>query len=153
MTVYVDADACPVKEEIARAAARHGLSVVLVADGGLRPPRDRHVTVKFVPSGLDAADDWIAEQAKAGDVVVTADVPLAARAVAAGAVVIDHRGRLLDADSIGMASAVRNLNTELREQGVIREGGRPYSPRDRSDFNNGIERAIRAAARIASRAG
>ena len=149
MTVYVDADACPVRDEVARAAARHGLSVVLVADGGLRPPRDRHVTVKFVPSGPDAADDWIANEARPGDVVVTADIPLAARAVAAGAVVIDHRGKLLTESSIGMASAMRDLRTDLREQGVIQEGGRPYSPRDRSDFNNGIERAIRAAKRNA----
>ncbi len=147
MTVYVDADACPVKAEVAKAAGRHGWQVVMVADGGLRPSREAHVTVKFVSQGPDAADDWIAEKAGAGDVVVTADIPLAARAIANGAVVIDHRGKLLTEDSIGMALASRNLNTELREAGLLMEGGRSYSRQDRSDFNNGIERAIRAAKR------
>ena len=141
----MDADACPVRAEVARAAARHGLAVVLVTDGGLRPPREPHVSVRYVAEGPDAADHWIAEAVGPDDVVVTADVPLAARCVAAGAVVIDHRGRILTAASIGMASAIRDLNTGLREQGVIREGGRPFAARDRSDFNNGIERAIRAA--------
>lgn len=146
----MDADACPVKDEVSRAAARHGLSVVLVADGGLRPPREPHVTVKFVSRGPDAADDWIAEASRPGDVVVTADIPLASRAVAAGAVVIDHRGKLLTEDSVGMARAVRDLNTGLREAGLLEERGRPYSKRDRSDFNNGIEQAIRAATRKGS---
>lgn len=143
--IYVDADACPVKDEIARAAARHGLNVVLVADGGLRPPREAHVSVKFVARGPDAADDWIADNAKPGDVVVTADIPLASRAVAAGAIVIDHRGKLLTEESVGMARAMRDLRTDLREAGLLEERGRPYSKRDRGEFNNRLEQAIRAA--------
>lgn len=148
--VFVDADACPVKEETVRVADRHGLAVFFVSNAWMRLPDGREVERVIVPEGPDKADDWIADEARPGDVVVTADVPLAARCVKAGALVIGPTGKAFSEDRIGMALAMRNLNTELREAGVIREGGPSFSRTDRSRFLNAMESTVRAAKRISA---
>lgn len=145
--IYVDADACPVKEEIVRVADRHNIRVHMVSDGGIRPIPNPLVSMVFVTSGTDAADDWIAERAKRGDVVVTADIPLAARAIENGALVLRPNGDPLDASSIGAVLATRNLMTELRSAGAITGGPRPYAQKDRSRFLDYLERAVQAAKR------
>ncbi|WP_233245694.1 YaiI/YqxD family protein [Marinicauda salina] len=142
MTVYVDADACPVKDEIIRVAERHRTEIKLVTDGGLMRPRSPWAELVIVPEGPDAADDWIAERIGPGDICVTADIPLADRCVKAGARAIDHRGEAFTAESIGAKLATRNLMTDLRSAGQMDAagGGRAFSSRDRSDFLQGLER-------------
>jgi uncharacterized protein len=146
-TIYVDADACPVKAEILKVAERRGLAVVLVANSGLRPSRNPMVRNVIVSAGFDAADDWIVEQARANDIVVTADVPLAARCVANAAHVLGPTGRIFDQTTIGMASAMRDLSQHLRESGEIKGYNAPFSPRDRSAFIEALERLVRRAQR------
>ncbi|OLP60535.1 hypothetical protein BJF93_22245 [Xaviernesmea oryzae] len=143
--IYVDADACPVKPEILKVAERHGLEVTFVANSGLRPSRDPMVKNVIVSAGFDAADNWIAERATAGDVVVTADVPLAVRCVAAGAMVTGPTGRLFDEANIGMASAMRDLSQHLRETGESKGYNAAFSPRDRSKFLETFDRLCRRA--------
>lgn len=143
--IYVDADACPVKAEILKVAERHSLKVTFVANSGLRPSRDPMVTNVIVSAGFDAADDWIAERAGAGDVVVTADVPLAGRCVAAGALVTGPTGRVFDQTNIGMATAMRDLSAHLRETGESKGYNAAFSPRDRSAFLETMERLCRRA--------
>lgn len=145
--IFVDADACPVKAEILKVATRHDVEVVMVANRGLMPSRDpkvRHVTV---PGSFDAADDWIVEHAVAGDIAITADVPLAVRLVGKGVDACDPKGRRFDSASIGMASAMRDLNRDLREAGVISGFNRAFSPRDRSAFLETLDRMVRQAMR------
>jgi uncharacterized protein YaiI (UPF0178 family) len=141
--IYVDADACPVKPEILKVAERHGLEVTLVANSGLRPSRDPMVKNVIVSAGFDAADNWIAERAGAGDIVVTADVPLAVRCVAAGAQVTGPTGRVFDATNIGMASAMRDLGQHLRETGESKGYNAAFSPRDRSKVLETLDRLCR----------
>ena len=141
-TIYVDADACPVKQEVYRVAARHGLKVYVVSNSGVAVPRDDLIERVVVPQGPDAADDWIAERAAPGAVVVTNDVPLAARAVKAGAAVIAPTGKEFSESSIGNALAMRNLMDSLRSAGEITGGPKPFAPRDRSEFLGALERAI-----------
>jgi uncharacterized protein len=145
VTVYVDADACPVKEEVLKVAARHDAPVVMVSNGGLRPSRDPAVRHVVVGAGADAADDWIVEHAAAGDVVVTADVPLASRAVGIGATAISPAGRLFTPESIGMAVAMRNLRQHLRETGEDRGFNAAFSAKARSQFLQALESALRRA--------
>jgi uncharacterized protein YaiI (UPF0178 family) len=141
--IYVDADACPVKPEILKVAERHGLEVTFVANSGLRPSRDPMVKNVIVSAGFDAADDWIAERAGQGDIVVTADVPLAVRCVATGAQVTGPTGRVFDETNIGMASAMRNLGQHLRETGESKGYNAAFSPRDRSKFLETLDRLCR----------
>jgi uncharacterized protein YaiI (UPF0178 family) len=143
--IFVDADACPVKPEILKVAERHGLEVTLVANSGLRPSRDPMIHNVIVSSGFDAADDWIAERAREGDVVVTADVPLAGRCVAAGAMVTGPTGRIFDKSNIGMATAMRDLGAHLRETGESKGYNAAFSPRDRSQFLETFDRLCRRA--------
>lgn len=143
--IYVDADACPVKPEILKVAERHGLEVTFVANSGLRPSRDPMVKNVIVSGAFDAADDWIAERAIAGDIVVTADVPLAGRCVAAGAFVTGPTGRLFDKTNIGMATAMRDLGAHLRETGESKGYNAAFSPRDRSAFLETLDRLCRRA--------
>lgn len=143
--IYVDADACPVKPEILKVAERHGLEVTFVANSGLRPSRDPMVKNVIVSGAFDAADDWIAERATAGDIVVTADVPLAGRCVAAGAFVTGPTGRLFDKTNIGMATAMRDLGAHLRETGESKGYNAAFSPRDRSAFLEILDRLCRRA--------
>ena len=126
--IYVDADACPVKDEIYRVAGRYGLKVFVVANAFINVPRDPMIERVVVGQGMDEADNWIAERAVQGDVVITADVPLASRAFKAGAAVIAPNGKAFDANSIGMTVATRNLLHELRSAGEITGGPRPFSP-------------------------
>lgn len=148
--IFVDADACPVKTEILEVAARHGLEVTLVANSGLRPSRDPMVKIVIVSNAFDAADNWIAERAQAGDIVVTADVPLAVRCVAAGAMVTGPGGRIFDEANIGMASAMRDLGAHLRETGESKGYNAAFSPRDRSNFLQTFDRLCRRARAMAS---
>ena len=140
--IFVDADACPVKDEIYRVAIRHGLPVSVVAGKFIRVPQDPLIERVAAGSGMHAADDWIAERAGPGDVVITADVPLASRGVKAGAAVIAPNGKTFDQDSIGMALATRNLLHDLRGSGEITGGPKPFTPRDRSEFLSALDRAI-----------
>ena len=140
--IYVDADACPVKDEVYRVAARHGLKVFVVSNSGVAVPRDPLIERVVVSAGMDAADDWIAERAGPGAIVITADIPLASRGVKAGAAVISPTGRPFDEDSIGLTLATRNLMQELRSAGEITRGPKPFAPRDRSQFLSALDRAI-----------
>ena len=142
VAIYVDADACPVKAEVYRVAERYGLKVLVVANSFMAVPRDPFVEFVVVAGGFDAADDWIAARVSRGDVVVTADVPLAARCVKAGAVAIAPNGRIFDEASVGMALATRNLMQELREAGAVTGGPKPFSARDRSAFLSALDLAV-----------
>ncbi|MCO6051987.1 YaiI/YqxD family protein [Mesorhizobium sp. RP14(2022)] len=144
-TIYVDADACPVKEEILRVAERVGVVVVMVSNGGLRPSRDPMVRHVVVSKSADAADDWIVDNAVAADVVITADVPLAARTVEKGCFVLGPTGRPFTPETIGMAVAMRDLKQHLRETGESRGLNPSFSPRDRSSFLQALDRTVRRA--------
>jgi uncharacterized protein YaiI (UPF0178 family) len=141
--IYVDADACPVKEEVYRVAARHGLPVSVVANGFIRVPQDPAIERIAAGSAPDAADDWIAERAGPNDIVITADIPLASRCVKAGAQVIAPTGKPFSEESIGMTLAVRNLMHDLRSAGDVTGGPQPFSPRDRSAFLAALDQAVR----------
>ena len=144
--IYVDDDACPVKAEAERVATRHGLTLFVVSNGGLRPSQNPLVENIIVPDGPDVADMWIADRAKVGDVVITGDIPLAAKCVEAGARVIKHNGEILDARNIGQVLATRDLMQDLRSADPFRQGGgRPFSKADRSRFLDGLERVVRFA--------
>ncbi len=140
--IYVDADACPVKEETLRVAERHGLMTYMVSDGGIRPNSDPRVRIVVVPQGPDAADDWIAENIRAGDIAVTSDIPLADRCLKKGAGAIRPDGRAFTENSIGAAMATRELMAGLREMGEVTGGPPPFSKRDRSQFLQTLETAI-----------
>jgi uncharacterized protein YaiI (UPF0178 family) len=147
LEIYVDADGCPVKDEVYRVAGRHGLTVCVVANAWLRLPDDPRVRRVTVTEGFDQVDDWIAERIGPGDIAITADVPLAARCVERGARAITPDGRSFDEASIGSALAERNLMTALREAGEIRGGGRPFTKQDRARFLNALDAAIQAIRR------
>ena len=140
--IYVDADACPVKDEVVRVAGRHGLVVVFVANFGLRPSRDPMIRNVVVPQGADAADDWIVEHAAAGDIVVTGDIPLAGRTLEKGAVVLGATGKPFTRDSIGMALAMRELNQHLRETGESRGLNAAFTAKDRQAFLQALDEAV-----------
>lgn len=123
MTLYIDADACPVKAEAETVATRHRVKMVLVSNGGIRPSANPLVESVYVGSGLDEADRWIADHAGPGDVVVTGDIPLAARCLEGGARVIKHNGEELTARNIGMVLATRDLMADLRSADPFRQGG------------------------------
>ena len=142
IAIYVDADACPVKQEVYRVAERHGCHVYIVSNSVVMVPRDDFVERVVVASGPDVADDWIAERAGTSDVVVTADIPLASRCVKAGASVIAPNGKSFSDSSIGMALATRNLMDHLRGTGEITGGPKPFSSRDRSAFLGSLDRAL-----------
>lgn len=143
--IYVDADACPVKDETLRVAGRHGLVVTMVANFGLRPSRDPMVRHVMVPQGADAADDWIVEHAQPGDIVITADIPLAGRALEKGTHVLGPTGRPFTQNSIGMALAMRELNQHLRETGESKGYNAGFSARDRSNFLQALDELAQRA--------
>ena len=147
ISLYIDADACPVKQEIYRVAERHAgkgvaLKVFVVSNAPIAVPRDAMIERVVVGAGMDEADHWIAERARRGAIVVTADVPLASRAVKAGAEAIAPNGKPFTEESIGMALATRNLLDSLRSAGAITGGPKPFSPQDRSAFLSALDRAI-----------
>lgn len=141
--IYIDADACPVKDEIYRVALRHGVPVSVVAGNFIRVPHHALIERIAAGSGMDAADDWIAERARPGDVVITSDIPLASRFVKAGADVIAPNGKPFTEESIGMTLAVRNLMTDLRSAGEVTGGPRSFAPRDRSTFLSALDQTLR----------
>jgi uncharacterized protein YaiI (UPF0178 family) len=145
--IFVDADACPVKDEVLRVAQRHGVKVTFVANRGLRPSRDPMLVHVLVPQGADAADDWIAEHAAAGDLVVTTDIPLAGRCLEAGATVLGPTGRPFTESSIGMALAMRELNQHLRETGESRGLNAGFTARVRGAFLQALDEAVVRAKR------
>ncbi len=142
IAIYVDADACPVKQEIYRVAERHGCHVYIVSNSVIVVPRNDFIERVVVPSGPDVADDWIAERTLPDDVVITADIPLASRCVKAGASVIAPNGKTFTDSSIGMALATRNLMDQLRGAGEITGGPKPFSARDRSAFLGALDRVL-----------
>jgi len=146
--IYVDADACPVKSEAETVATRLSTKMFLVCNGGLRPSRNPFVELIIVSDGPDVADMWIADRATRGDVVITGDIPLAARVIDSGARVIKHNGDALTRANIGTILATRDLMTDLRAADPFRQGGgRAFSKADRSRFLDGLDRAIRSAAK------
>jgi uncharacterized protein YaiI (UPF0178 family) len=142
--IYVDADACPVKEEAYRVAARYGLQVTLVANSAQWIPEDPRIALVVVREGLDAADDWIAEHAGADDIVITADIPLAVRCLRNGARVIGTSGRPFTEDNVGDALATREILASLREAGERTGGPKPFAKQDRSRFLQALDNAIQA---------
>ena len=143
ITLLIDADACPVKEEAYRVARRLDLKVVVVSNGRLSVPRDPRIEQVVVAKGaLDAADDWIAERADAQSVVITQDIPLAARALAKGAKALDPRGRVFTDESIGDALATRELMAQLRDMGEMGGGPAPFTDRDRSRFLQSLDTVV-----------
>lgn len=143
--IYIDADACPVKAEAETVATRHRVGMILVSNGGIRPSANPLVESVYVAEGPDEADKWIAAQAGPGDVVVTGDIPLAAKCVASGALVLKPNGDALTTVNIGMALATRDLMQDLRSADPFRQGGgKSFGKADRSRFLDALERAVRA---------
>ncbi len=149
MAIYVDADACPVRDEVVRVAERHGLQVHMVSDGGIRPSTHPLVEIVIVSEGPDAADNWIAEQIGPGEICVTSDIPLAARCLAAGAHAIRPNGEAFTQANIGQALAMRDLMADLRSANPTSGGGggRLFTRADRSRFLDGLERSVQALRR------
>ena len=144
LTIFIDADACPVREETLKVATRHNLTVKIVSNGGIRPSPHPLAETVIVPEGADAADQWIASQIETGDICITGDIPLAARCVEAGGDVLKHNGERLDKRNIGQALAMRDLAADLRAANPLNQGGggKPFSKQDRSRFLDALERII-----------
>lgn len=144
--IYVDADACPVKAEVERVGSRHKVKIFVVSNGGLRPSQNPLVETVIVPEGPDVADMWIADRAAAGDVVITGDIPLAAKCVEKGALVLKHNGEALTQANIGNVLATRDLMADLRAADPFRQGGgKGFTKADRSRFLDALERCLRQA--------
>ena len=145
--IFVDADACPVKEEVYRVAGRYGLNVTLVANSWMRVPNKRWIALEVVAKGSDVADDWIVEHIQPDDIVVTADIPLANRCLKEGASVIGPIGKPFTESNIGQVVATRDLLSELREAGEITGGPPPLKKRDRSRFLQQLDNVIQSIRR------
>ena len=143
--IYVDSDACPVKDEAIRVATRCGLNITLVSNQGMRPINAPNVKQVVVGAQFDAADDWIVEAACAGDIVITADIQLAGRALAKGGKALSPAGHIFTQQNIGSALASRELNAYLREAGEIKGGNAPFSKKDRSQFLQSLDKLIQKA--------
>lgn len=144
--IFVDADACPVKAEVEQVATRHKVQMYIVSNGGLRLSQNPLVQMIIVPDGPDVADMWIAERAGAGDVVITADIPLAAKCVEQGAHVLKHTGEALNAHNIGNILATRDLMADIRAADPFRQGGgKSFTKADRSRFLDALENTLRKA--------
>jgi uncharacterized protein YaiI (UPF0178 family) len=144
LNIFVDADACPVKQEVYRVAKRYDLKVTLVAASWMRIPESSRLTLEVVGDDPDAADDWIVEHIEADDILITGDIPLAARSLEKGAYVLGHKGKPFTDDNIGAALGTRDLLSELRVMGEIKGGPPPFSKRDRSLFLQQLDQAINA---------
>lgn len=147
MEIYIDGDACPVKDEAIRVSQRHNLVIHLVGNTWLRAGNSSLINRVVVGKQLDAADDWIAERCGAGDIVITGDIPLADRCLKAGAMALNHNGKAFTPDSIGMTLATRDLMMHLREAGEITGGGSAFTRQDRSRFLQALENAIQVLIR------
>jgi len=148
INIFVDADACPVKQEISRVAQRHGLMVTLVTNAQMRIPQERHLALVVVDGQFDSADDWIVEHVTRNDIVVSADIPLASRCLTKGARVLAPTGRIFTEDSIGDALASRAISAHLRELGEITGGPAPFEKGDRSRFLQRLDEVIQAALKV-----
>lgn len=142
MRILVDADACPVKDEVLKVAKRYALPVFIVSNGGLRPSRDPMVKNITVAAGADVADDWIVDETEAGDIVVTADIPLAARILEKSASALGPTGRVFDESTIGMALAMRDLKQQIRETTQTQTRNRSFMAKDRSAFLQSLDRLV-----------
>ena len=140
--IFIDADACPVKDEVYKVAGRHGLDVYVVANSGMRIPLDAKIHLQVVSDGFDAADDWIVEQCGDGDIVVTSDIPLADRCLKKAAYVLGSTGKPFTEESIGDAMASRELSADLRAMGIMKGGPAPFQKKDRSNFLQNLDTAI-----------
>ena len=140
--IYIDADACPVKDEVYRVAQRYGLQVTLVANSYMRIPSGDWIRLEVVEKGLDEADDWIVAQAGKDDIVITGDIPLAARCLDQGALVLGHKGRPFTPENVGESLATRQLLSQLRDQGVMMGGPPPFASKDRSLFLQQLDQMI-----------
>jgi uncharacterized protein YaiI (UPF0178 family) len=149
--LFIDADACPVKDEAYKVAVRYGLKVLVVSNSFIMTPRGDWIEQVVVDSGPDVADDWIVEQARARDIVITNDIPLASRCLEKGALAIGATGRVFTPDSIGMALAQRGLAEHLRSTGEITKGPAPFGPNDRSRFLSALDEAVNRAKRMPRR--
>ncbi len=147
LEIYVDGDACPVKDEVLRVAGRHGLTIHLVSNSGMRVAESPLIRRVIVAEGPDAADDWIADNIGDGDIAVTSDIPLASRCLKRGASVLGPTGKPFTDDSIGMALAMRDLNAHLRDTGEIKGYNASFSKQDRSRFLQALEQTIQAIRR------
>jgi len=145
--IFVDADACPVKNEVYRVASRYRLDVTLVANSWMRIPNERLIALEVVEDGIDAADDWIAEHIQPNDIVVTSDIPLASRCLKEGARVIGPTGKQFTENNIGQAVATRDLLSGLRDAGEITGGPQPLKKRDRSRFLQQLDEVIQSIRR------
>jgi hypothetical protein len=146
-SLYIDADACPVKDEVYRVADRYGLKVFVVSNSWIRTPQNPRITSVVVDEGPDVADDWIAERAGPADVAITADIPLAQRVLAAGAQAVHPTGRMFTTDNIGAALASRAIGEHLRSVGEITGGPKPFAAADRSKFLQALDNAVVKARR------
>jgi uncharacterized protein YaiI (UPF0178 family) len=146
--LYIDADACPVKDEIYKVGRRYGLKVYVVSNGYMMVPREPNIEQVVVDAGPDIADDWIAERAEVGDVVITSDIPLASRALDRGAFVLGPKGKAFTRDSIGMALAAREIGEFLRSTGEATKGPAPFQAADRSRFLQALDEAVNRARRL-----
>ncbi len=154
LTIFVDADACPVKDEIYKVAERHGLEVVVVANSPMRipaQPAQVKIRLQVVSDGFDAADDWIVERANHGDIVITSDIPLADRCLKKGAYVLGHSGRPFTEESIGDALVSRGISADLRDMGLMKGGQAPFQKKDRSLFLQQLDSAIHLLRRRSKR--
>ncbi len=147
LEIFVDADACPVKQEVYRVAKRYGLTVTLVSNARMRTPDEQWVRLVVVERDLDAADDWIAEHVDTDDIVITADIPLAARCLEKKALVLSNSGRPFSEDNIGDMLATRDLMSDLRDFGTITGGPPPFSKKDRSRFLQHLDQMIQSVRR------
>lgn len=145
--IYIDADACPVKDEVYKVAGRYGLNVTLVANSYMRYPGGDKVKLVVVDKGLDEADDWIVEQVEKDDVVITGDIPLAARCLDEGAHVLGHKGRPFTSENVGESLATRQLLAQLRDQGIMMGGPPPFAKKDRSLFLQQLDQMIQTIRR------
>ena len=146
--IYIDADACPVKDEVYRVADRYGLKVFVVSNSWINTPRAAFIEQVVVDEGPDVADDWIAERAGPGDVVITSDIPLADRCLKSGAQALKSNGQPFTPDSIGSALAGRMVGEHLRSMGVATSGPPPFGPADRSRFLQALDQAVVRAKRV-----
>jgi len=146
LTIFIDADACPVKDEVYRVARRYAMRVAVVANAPLRVPADPLFELVVCP-GFGAADDWIAENCGAGDLVITADIPLAARCLARETLALDAKGHAFSESDIGSALAMRELMSDLRQGGIVTGGPAPMTPRDRSRFLAKLDEMVNALLR------
>lgn len=144
LKIYIDADACPVKDEVFRVAQRYQLDVILVSNKWMKTPASKQIRLEVVGGKFDAADDWIADHVEADDIVISSDIPLAARCLAKNAQVLGPKGRIFTKDNIGDILATREVMSHLRDMGTMTGGPAPFQKKDRSRFLQSLDRMIQS---------